>query len=93
MQVVINAIIEEEQNDKALAIIHSYGVSGATQIKSRAVLPDQDAKILSIPLDKRMSHIIVVCELEESKKISQELYNQLQLELEGKGNVYVIPVI
>ncbi len=91
--VCLYVIVDRHQGQKAIHIAQEHGARGATVIHGRGSGEQVKSNIfLSMNIEPEKDLVIMLIKKDLVEKIQKEIYEQMDLESEGKGIIYSLPV-
>lgn len=91
--VCLYVIVDRHQGKKAIHIAQDNGAKGATVIHGRGSGEAVKSKLfLSMNIEPEKDLVIMLVKKDLVEKIRQEIYEQMDLESDGKGIIYSLPV-
>ena len=91
--VCLYVIVDRHQGQKAIHIAQDNGARGATVIHGRGSGEAVKSKLfLSMNIEPEKDLVIMLVKKDMAEKIQKEIYEQMDLESQGKGIIYSLPV-
>lgn len=91
--VCLYVIVDRHLGQKAIHIAQEHGARGATVIHGRGSGETVKSKLfLSMNIEPEKDLVIMLVKKDLAQKIRQEIYEQMDLENEGRGIIYSLPV-
>lgn len=91
--VCLYVIVDRHQGQKAIHIAQEHGARGATVIHGRGSGEEIKSRVfLSMNIEPEKDLVIMLIKKDLVEKIQKEIYEQMDLESQGKGIIYSLPV-
>ena len=89
---VLVSIVAEELEDKAIKLAKETGAGGVTHLKGRGLGLKEKKTFLGLSYERNESILIFILEKKLSLKVMKNLTNGLDLNNDGHGIVFSMPI-